>query len=121
MGTVPRALVMGEPAAMLWIALVLLGTGTCFGRVADLSHEEGYLKPVGTLGKVPILPHAKEQSAQPGLLPYFNIKRMATILGFLGLVNLGLDALPSPKETESLSKKMEVEDNVDTFNKLNKD
>ena len=46
---------------------------------------------------------------------------MATILGFLGLVNLGLDALPSPKETESLSKKMEVEDNVDTFNKLNKD
>jgi len=46
---------------------------------------------------------------------------MATILGFLGLVNLGLDTLPSPKETESLSKKMEVEDNVDTFNKLNKD
>ena len=46
---------------------------------------------------------------------------MATILGFLGLVNLGLDTLPSPKERESLSKKMEVEDNVDTFNKLNKD
>ena len=51
-------------AAMLLVALVLLGTGTCFGRVADLSHEERYLKPVGTLGKVPILPHAKEQSAQ---------------------------------------------------------
>ena len=51
---------------MLWVALVLLGTGTCFGRVADLSHdhEERNLKPVGTLGKVPILPHAKEQSAQ---------------------------------------------------------
>ena len=59
--------------------------------------------------------------SRPGLLPYFNIKRMATILGFLGLVNLGLDALPSPKETRTLSKKMEVEDNVDTFNKLNKD
>jgi len=55
---------LGEPAAMLWVALVLLGTGTCFGRVADLSHEECYLKPVGTLGKVPILQHAKEQSAQ---------------------------------------------------------
>merc|ERR1711963_221192 len=55
---------LGEPAAMLWIALVLLGTGTCFGRVADLSHKERYLKPVGTLGKVPILPHAKEQNAQ---------------------------------------------------------
>merc|ERR1711884_719126 len=52
-----------EPVAMLWIALVLLGTGTCFGRVADLSHDERYLKPVGTLGKVPI-PHAKEQSTQ---------------------------------------------------------
>ena len=50
--------------AMLWIALVLLGTGICFGRVADLSHEERYLKPVGTLGKVPLLPYAKEQSAQ---------------------------------------------------------
>ena len=59
--------------------------------------------------------------SRPGLLPYFNIKRMATILGFLGLVNLGLDALPSPKETESLSKKMEVENNTNTFNKLNKD
>ena len=59
--------------------------------------------------------------SRPGLLPDFNIKRMATILGFLGLVNLGLDTLPSPKERESLSKKMEVEDNVDTFNKLNKD
>ena len=46
---------------------------------------------------------------------------MATILGFLGLFNLGLDALPSPKETESLSKKMEVEDKIDTFIKLNKD
>jgi len=59
--------------------------------------------------------------SRPGLLPYFNIKRMATILGFLGLFNLVLDALPSPKETGSLFKKMEVEDNVDTFNKLNKD
>ena len=49
---------------MLWIALVLLGTGTCFGRVADLTHEERYLKLVRTLGKVPILPNAKEQSAQ---------------------------------------------------------
>ena len=49
---------------MLLVALVLLGTGTCFGRVADLSHEERYLKPVGTLEKVPILPHSKEQSAQ---------------------------------------------------------
>ena len=48
---------------MLWIAFVLLGTGTCLGRVADLSHEERNLKPVGTLGNVPILPHAKEQSA----------------------------------------------------------
>merc|ERR1712156_287217 len=112
---------LGEPAAMLWIALVLLGTGTCFGRVADLSHEERNLKPVGTLGKVPLLPHAKEQSAQPGLLPHFNIKRMATILGFLGLLDLGLDALPSPKETESLSKKMEVKDKIDTFIKLNRD
>ena len=51
-------------AAMLWVALVLLGTGTCFGRVADLSHEERNLKPVGTHGKVSILPLAKEQSAQ---------------------------------------------------------
>jgi len=60
--------------------------------------------------------------SRPGLLPDFNIKRMATILGFLGLVNLGLDALPSPKETEkSLSKKMEMEDKIDTFIKLNKD
>ena len=59
--------------------------------------------------------------SRPGLLPYFNIKRMATILGFLGLFNLGLDALPSPKETESLSKKMEVEDKTNTFIKLNKD
>ena len=59
--------------------------------------------------------------SRPGLLPYFNIKRMATILGFLGLVNLGLDALPSPKETESLSKKIEVEDEIGTFIKLNKD
>jgi len=59
--------------------------------------------------------------SRPGLLPYFNIKRMATILGFLGLVNLGLDALPSPNETESLSKKMEVEDKTNTFNKLDKD
>lgn len=59
--------------------------------------------------------------SRPGLLPYFNIKRMATILGFLGLFNLGLDALPSPKKTEGLSKKMEVEDKIDTFNKLNKD
>ena len=58
---------------------------------------------------------------RPGLLPYSNIKRMTTILGFLGLVNLGLDALPSPKETESLSKKMEVEDKIDTFIKLNKE
>ena len=30
---------------------------------ADLSHEERNLKLIGTLGKVPILPHAKEQSA----------------------------------------------------------
>ena len=59
--------------------------------------------------------------SRPGLLPDFNIKRMATILGFLGLVNLGLDTLPSPKETESLSKKMEVEDKKDTFIKLKKD
>ena len=59
--------------------------------------------------------------SRPGLLPYFNIKKMATILGFLGLVNLGLDTLPSPKETESLSKKMEVEDKINTFIKLNKD
>ena len=59
--------------------------------------------------------------SRPALLPYFNIKRMATILGFLGLVNLGLDALPSPNETESLSKKMEVEDKIDTFDKLDKD
>ena len=48
---------------MLWVALVLLGTGTCFGRVADLSHEERNLKLIGTLGKAPILPYAKEQSA----------------------------------------------------------
>jgi len=46
---------------------------------------------------------------------------MTTILGFLGLFNLGLDALPSPKETESLSKKMEVEEKTNTFIKLNKD
>ena len=50
--------------------------------------------------------------SRPGLLPYFNIKRMATILGFLGLFNLGLDALPLPKKTEGLSKKMEVEDKI---------
>jgi len=37
---------------------------------------------------------------------------MATILGFLGLFNLGLDALPLPKKTEGLSKKMEVEDKI---------
>ena len=59
--------------------------------------------------------------SRPGLLPDFNIKRMATILGFLGLVNLGLDALPFPKETRTLSKKMEVEDKINTFIKLNKD
>jgi len=46
---------------------------------------------------------------------------MATILGFLGLFNLSLDALPSPKERESLSKKMGVEDKIDTFHKMNKD
>ena len=50
-------------AAMLSVALVLLGAGTCFGRVADLSHEERNLKLIGTLGKAPILPYAKEQSA----------------------------------------------------------
>jgi len=46
---------------------------------------------------------SKFMISRPGLLPHFNIKRMATILGFLGLLDLGLDALPSPKETESLS------------------
>ena len=40
----------------------------------------------------------------------FNIKRMATVLGFLGLFNLGLDALPSPKE----NRKRVVEDKINS-------
>jgi len=40
---------------------------------------------------------------------------MATIMGFLGLFNLGLDALPSPKETGTLFKKMEVEDKINNL------
>ena len=47
---------------------------------------------------------------RPGLLPMFNIKRMATVLGFLGLFNLGLDALPSPKE----NRKRVVEDKINS-------
>ena len=40
----------------------------------------------------------------------FNIKRMATVLGFLGLFDLGLDALPSPKE----NRKRVVEDKINS-------
>ena len=40
----------------------------------------------------------------------FNIKRMVTVLGFLGLFNLGLDALPSPKE----NRKRVVEDKINS-------
>ena len=39
-------------------------------------------------------------------MPSFNIKQMATILGFLGLFNLGLDALPSPAEKRVLEDKI---------------
>ena len=43
---------------------------------------------------------------RPGLLPKFNIKQMTTILGLLGLFNLGLDALPSPVEKSRMEEKI---------------
>jgi len=123
--------------------LVLLGTGTCFGRVADLSHEERYLKPVR---KVPILPHAKEQSAQTrigeelfffdaspaylqGLVALFafvlgSLLLLDFVLGDTNLVkvftgrerrSLVLEALTSISVSEIMEKAVEVYEAVEKF------
>ena len=45
---------------------------------------------------------------RPGLLPSFNIKQMTTVLGFLGLFNLGLDALPSRVAKNGMEEKIDT-------------
>ena len=44
---------------------------------------------------------------RPELLPSFNIRQMTTVLGFLGLFNLGLDALPSRVAKSGMEEKID--------------